>query len=164
MILTALLLAAFPWQAHASTYIVDKAPGATDTGPGTEEKPFLTVQRALDVVKRGDVIVVMAGKYDERVKVRTSGVEGRPITLRATPRRSVVISGFDLLASYVRIEGFEITAEKPAVAVQLSGSHFEVLDNYVHDMMVAVAGTTGTLNPEGTTRDLFGRGAQPDRV
>jgi hypothetical protein len=67
--------------------------------------------------------------------------------------RSVVISGFDLPASYVRIEGFEITAEKPAVAVQLGGSHCEVLDNYVHDMMVAVAGTVGTLNPEGTTRD-----------
>ena len=69
------------------------------------------------------------------------------------PRRSVVVGGFDLQASYIRIEGFEITAEKPAVAVQLGGSHCEVLDNYIHDMMVGVAGTVGKPSPDGSTRD-----------
>jgi hypothetical protein len=34
-------------QAHAAVYVVDQAaPGAADTNPGTEEKPFKTVQRA----------------------------------------------------------------------------------------------------------------------
>ena len=141
-------------QARAATYVVDQAaPGAADTNAGTEEKPFKTVQHAAVVVKPGDTVLVMAGKYDERVKVRTSGAEGQPITLRAMPRRSAVVGGFDLQASYIRVEGFEITAEKPAVAVQLGGSHCEVLDNYVHDMMVGVAGTVGKPSPDGKTRD-----------
>ena len=63
------------------------------------------------------------------------------------------MGGFDLQASYIRVEGFEITAEKPAVAVQLGGSHCEVLDNDIHDMMVGVAGTVGKPSPDGNTRD-----------
>lgn len=141
-------------QARAATYVVDRAaPGAADTNTGTEEKPFKTVRHAADVVKPGDTVLVMAGKYDERVTIRTSGEEGRLITLRAMPRRSAVVGGFDLQASYIRVEGFEITAGKPAVAVQLHGSHCEVLKNYVHDMMVGVAGTGGKPGPDGTTRD-----------
>ncbi len=141
-------------QARAATYVVDQAaPGAADSNAGTEEKPFKTVRHAADMVQPGDTVLVMAGKYAERVKVVTSGAEGQPITLRAVPRRSAVVGGFDLQASYIRVEGFEITAAKPAVAVQLGGSHCEVLDNYVHDMMVGVAGTVGQPSPDGKTRD-----------
>jgi hypothetical protein len=141
-------------QVHAASYVVDQAaPGAADTNAGTEERPFQTIQHAAEVVAPGDTVFVMAGKYDERVKVRTSGADGRPITLRAMPRRSAVMGGFDLQGSYIRVEGFDITAEKPAVAVQLGGSHCEVLDNDIHDMMVGVAGTAGKPSPDGNTRD-----------
>src|SRR5690349_5156604 len=121
----------------AATYDVDQAaPGSADTNPGTEEKPFKTVQPAADGLKPGDTVFVMTGHYAEQVKIRTSGAEGRPIALRAVPLHSAVVGGFDLHASYIHIEGFELTAEKPAVAVQLGGSHCEILDNYIHDMMV----------------------------
>ncbi len=141
-------------QARAATYVVDQAaPAAADNNAGTEEKPFKTIQHAANSAKPGDTVYVMAGKYDERVKVKTSGAEGQPITFRAMPRRSVVVGGFDLQASYFRVEGFEITAAKPATAVQLSGSHCEVLDNYIHDMMVGVAGTVGIPSDDRQTRD-----------
>ena len=141
-------------QAHAASYVVDQAaPGAADTNAGTEESPFKTIQHAAEVVAPGDTVFVMAGKYDERVKLRASGAEGLPITLQAMPRRSAVVGGFDLQANYIRVEGFEITAEKPAVAVQLCGSHCEVLDNDINDMMVGVAGTAGKPSPDGNTRD-----------
>ncbi len=144
------LAACAPGQARAAIYVVDQAaPEAADTNPGTEEKPLKTVQSAANVARPGDTVVVMGGKYDERVKVRTSGTEGRPITLRAVPRRTAVVGGFDLEGSYLRIEGFEITAEKPEVAVQLAGSHCEVLDNYIHDMMMAVNGTYGRAVADG---------------
>jgi hypothetical protein len=61
--------------------------------------------------------------------------------------------GFDLEASYIRVEGFEITADKPATAVQLRASHCEILDNYIHDMMVGVSGTVGKPSADGNTRD-----------
>jgi len=140
--------------AQATTFVVDQAaPGAVDSNPGTEEKPFKTIQHAADMAKAGDTILVMEGHYPERVKVRTSGVEGRPITFRAMPRWSAVIGGFDLQANHIRVEGFEITADKPAVAVQLGGTHCEVLDNCIHDMSVAVAGTVGKPSADGNTRD-----------
>jgi hypothetical protein len=140
--------------ARAATYVVDQAaPGAADGNAGTEERPFKTIGHAADMVKPGDTVYVMTGKYDERVKVRTGGAEGRMITFRAMPRRSALVGGFDLQASYIRVEGFEITAEKPAVAVQLGGSHCEVLDNDIHEMMVGVAGTSGKPSPDGNTRD-----------
>ncbi|MHB1036144.1 MAG: DUF1565 domain-containing protein [Pirellulales bacterium] len=140
-------------QARAAVYVVDSAaPGAADANSGSEEKPFKTVQRAADAAKPGDTVYVMAGQYRERIKVKTSGAEGRPITFQAMPRRSAIVGGFDLDASYVRVEGFEITADKPATAVLLRASHCEVLDNYIHDMMEAVSGTGGDkpLSASGT--------------
>ena len=143
-----------PGYVRTATYMVDQAaPGAADTNPGTEEKPFKTVQRAADVVKTGDTVYVMAGKYDERVKVKTGGAKGRPVAFVAMPRRSATVGGFDLEASYIRVEGFEITTGKPATAVQLRASHCEILDNYIHDMMVAVSGTVGKPSADGNTRD-----------
>jgi hypothetical protein len=139
----------------AATYVVDQAaPGAADSNPGTEEKPFKTVQHAADSAKLGDTVFVMAGKYDERVKVKTGGMEGKLRSLSwpcLDAQRTV--GGFDLEASYVRVQGFEITADQPATAFQLHASHCEILDNYIHDMMVAVNGVTGQPSADGNTRD-----------
>jgi len=56
--------------ARATVYVVDQAaPGAADTNPGSEEKPFKTLQHAADAALPGDTVYVMAGKYDERIKV-----------------------------------------------------------------------------------------------
>jgi len=139
---------------RAATYVVDQAaPGAADTNTGTEEKPFKTVQHAADMAQPGDTIYVMAGKYDERVKIKAGGTEGKPIAFVARPRRSVTVGGFDLEANYVRVEGFEITAERPATAVQLRAGHCEIVDNYIHDMRAAVNGTVGKPSADGKTRD-----------
>jgi pectin methylesterase-like acyl-CoA thioesterase len=124
------VLAGMVVQVRAAPYVVDRAaPVATDTNPGTEQMPFKTVQHAADVVKPGDTVYVMAGKYDERIKVKISGTEGKPVAFVAKRRRSVVVGGFDLEASYIRVEGFEITADRPATAIQLRASHCEILDN-----------------------------------
>ena len=131
-------------------YVVDQAaPGAANTNTGAEENPFKTIQRAADTVKPGDTVYVMAGRYDERVKVKTSGSEGKPITFQAMPRRWAVVSGFDLAASHIRVAGFEITEEKAETAVQLDGSYCEVLDNYIHEMMEGVNGTVGMVKAGG---------------
>ena len=140
--------------AEAGVYVVDQAvPGAADTNPGTEEMPFKTVQHAADVARPGDTVYVMAGRYDERVKVTRGGTKGNPVAFLAMPRRSATVSGFDFEADYIRVEGFEITADRPGTAVQLGGSHCEILDNYIHHMKTAVNGTYGEPSPDGATRD-----------
>ncbi len=138
----------------AAYYVVDQAaPNAADSNPGTEQMPFKTVQHAAEVVQPGETVYVMAGQYEERVKVKAGGTEGKPVAFVAKPRRSVTVRGFDLDASYIRVEGFEITADSPDTAVQLRASHCEILDNYIHGMMAAVSGTTGRLSAGGSTRD-----------
>jgi hypothetical protein len=113
----------------------------------------MTVQHAADVARPGDTIYVMAGNYNERIKMKTGGTKGRPVTFMAKPWRSVTVRGFDLEGCYIRVEGFEITADKPTTAIQLRASHCEILDNYIHHMMVAVAGTVGKPSADGNTRD-----------
>jgi hypothetical protein len=148
------VLAGLAGQVRAATWVVDQAaPDAADTNPGTEEKPFKTVQHASDAAKPGDTVFVMAGKYDERVKVKAGGTKDQSLAFVARPRRSATVRGFDLEAVYVRVEGFEITAGKPTTAIQLRASHCEILDNYIHDMMVGVAGTIGKPSADGSTRD-----------
>ena len=89
---------------RAGDYVVDAAAsGAADTNPGTESRPWKTIQHAADSVQAGDTVYVMAGHYNERVRVKMSGAEGRPITFRAMPRLSAVMGGFDLQASYIHI-------------------------------------------------------------
>lgn len=56
------------------------------------------------------------------MKIKAGGAEADPIAFVAMPRRSATVSGFDLEASYIRVEGFEITADRPATAVQLHAS------------------------------------------
>ena len=69
-------------QVQAATYVVDQAASeAADTNPGSEEKPFKTVQHAADVAKPGDTVYVMAGKYEERIR-------GKPAARRASPSPS----------------------------------------------------------------------------
>jgi hypothetical protein len=134
----------------ARLLVVDQAaPGAADTNPGTEEKPFQSVQRAAAAAGPGDTICVMAGKYEERVRVKTGGREGKPVAFVALPRRSASVRGFELEGSFIRVQGFEITADEPATAVQLHAGHCEILDNYIHHMAVAVNGTYGKPGPAG---------------
>ena len=151
-LLCAVLLAG---KLSAATYVVDQAAlGASDANAGTEAQPFVTVQHAADVARPGDTIYVMAGRYNERVKVRSGGAEGALVSFVAMPRHAASIGGFDLEAGYVRMQGFEVTADEPAVAFHLRASHCEVIDNYIYNMMIGVAGVNGELSADGNTRDF----------
>lgn len=147
-------LGSTPGMVHAAIYVVDvAAPNAADTNRGSEQEPFETIQHAANNAKPGDTIYVMAGRYEEQVKIKTSGTEARPIKFQAMPRRSAIATGFVVEASHICVKGFEITAEKPTTSVQLQGSYCEVLDNFIHDMMMAVNGTYGEPSADGTIRD-----------
>ena len=53
-----------------------------DAHAGTEAQPFRTIQKAADLARAGDTIVVRAGVYEETVVMAFSGQEGKPITLK----------------------------------------------------------------------------------
>jgi len=127
---------------QAAVYVVDAANGeAADANPGTEAKPWKTIQHAADTAQAGDTVCVMEGRYAERVTLKKSGAAGQPITFRGVPRRAAEVQGFATgPAAYVRIESFAITAPKSrAAGIEIGGDHVEVLDNYLHDLALGIA-------------------------
>lgn len=158
--LTALTLSTPPTRAQGTTYYVDNGhPSASDSNPGTESEPWLTIQHAADVATAGDTVVVKAGSYWERVVPQNSGTVGHRITFRAEPRRSVTMYGYYTVnASYLRIEGFNITPKPPPRGwtendgVFIRSDHVEVVDNYFHDIEnVAIRGYWHAPYPRAAT-------------
>ena len=135
--------------AIAATYTVDQqSPQAADSGAGTEEQPWLTIQHAADTAVAGDTVYVKSGAYVERVRLSTPGAEGELISFIATPRRSVLMHGFTIdEAHYVHVEGFEITSSDQftgwdeAQGFFVRANHVTIVDNYIHDLSAtAIAG------------------------
>ena len=69
------------------------SPDGNDTGPGSLEKPFRTVQQGVDALKPGDTCYVREGVYRESTTFNNSGIEDQPIRLRAYPGERVVLDG-----------------------------------------------------------------------
>jgi hypothetical protein len=79
-----LLLGSAAGSLAAQTLFVDQGhPAADDKNPGTEAKPLLTIQPAVDRAQAGDTIWVKAGFYQQSVKIVTQGRRAQPITLAA---------------------------------------------------------------------------------
>lgn len=66
----------------------------SDDNPGTLSKPFCSIQKAADVVRAGDTILVREGIYHEKVTFKNSGskLEGY-ITFKAYPREKPILEG-----------------------------------------------------------------------
>jgi hypothetical protein len=62
---------------------------------GSLEKPWKTIQFAIDHVQPGDTIHIRAGIYPEVIRISRSGTEKAPITLTSYALEEVVIDGAD---------------------------------------------------------------------
>jgi hypothetical protein len=81
------------------TYYVDNGnPRASDTNPGTQELPFLTINRAAQVLQSGERVVVSAGVYRERIDPARGGTgPAMMIGYEAAPSAKVVVKGSRLV-------------------------------------------------------------------
>ncbi len=109
-----------PSAAVQTIFYVDAALGA-DEGPGTEGRPWKTLQKAADTLRPGQTVLVRAGLYTGSaaavLRIATSGAPGAWITYRAFPGERPKIkttigqnwNGIAITnASYIVIDGFEI--------------------------------------------------------
>ena len=110
--------------AHATTYYV--ATTGNNSNPGTEERPWRTIGKAVDTMVAGDTTYVRGGTYNTETTIRfkQSGTATAPIKLLNYPGESPVLdwvdqqvgdtvfvhhgSGQNVAIGYVTIEGFEI--------------------------------------------------------
>ena len=60
----------------SKTYYVDgQAKNAEDSGPGTKERPFKTINHAAQVLKPGERVMIAAGVYREFVQPARGGTD-----------------------------------------------------------------------------------------
>lgn len=81
--------------AYTKTYWVDrKHPQASDENAGSEDRPFLTINKAAQVVRPGEKVVVKAGVYRELVQPRLGGAgPDRMISYEPAPGAKVILKG-----------------------------------------------------------------------
>ena len=119
---------------HARTYYVAEI---TDADLGTQASPFDAIQKAADVVRPGDIVLVKGGVYEESVTLKTSGTESHPIIFRPQPDTGAIIlrhpaedqetKGVFTLRdiSFVHIEGFRFSDFKYGWAIHMSSSQHD---------------------------------------
>lgn len=128
----------------------------SDANPGTESKPFRTLQHAADIVRAGDIVDVRGGTYCQRLAITSSGNAAKGyITFRSEPGETAVLDGGCLLpangpsalislhnTSYIAVQGFVVRNYKTndpksvpfGIRVYGHGSHIRILDNDVNSI------------------------------
>jgi hypothetical protein len=108
---------------YSKTYYVDNGnPDASDKNEGTQDRPFLTISKAAEVLQPGERVVIYSGVYREQVRPRRGGSNaGRLISYEAAPGANVVVKGSVLASgdnwkpsSGYRVGG-EVSGVQPAI-------------------------------------------------
>jgi hypothetical protein len=77
-----------------------------DTADGSAGRPFRTINRAAELARPGDTVIVHAGEYREWVRPRRGGLSGaRRITYQAAAGEHVVIKGSEPVTGWERALG-----------------------------------------------------------
>ena len=87
-----------PLQFSKTYYVDNRNPRAADSNPGTKELPFLTINKAAQVLEPGERVVIMAGIYRECVVPARGGTgPDRMISYEAAPGATVIVKGSRLI-------------------------------------------------------------------
>lgn len=77
---------------NGPAHFVDPVRG-DDAAPGTERRPWRTINEALERLRPGDTLYLRGGTYFERVYCSIEGLPDAPITIRAYPGERAIIDG-----------------------------------------------------------------------
>ena len=80
---------------YSKTYYVDNGnSNASDNNEGTQERPFLTISKAAEVLQPGERVVINSGVYREQVRPGRGGsAADKLISYEAAPGANVIVKG-----------------------------------------------------------------------
>ncbi|MCR4368571.1 MAG: right-handed parallel beta-helix repeat-containing protein, partial [archaeon] len=125
----------------------------SDFGNGSEQNPWLTIQKAAMSAKPGATVYVKEGTYKESVMISASGTEQKRITFSAFPGDDVSVkatacNAFSVDADYITIKGFNISdaifrkgqdcVDWTAAGISTDKSNNIFEDNEIHDSMYGI--------------------------
>lgn len=76
------------------------AKNGNDNNNGTENQPYLTIQKAAQVAEAGDIVYIKQGIYRETVTPSNNGTNGNPILFQAFEDDEVTISAVELVSNW----------------------------------------------------------------
>lgn len=106
----------------------------SDSFPGTESKPWKTLDKAVALVQAGDTVHVFPGIYQEDFTISTSGTKSNPITFigdkntKLVTDRSQKDASIWIKADYIVLKNFDITGN-----VHVKGRYNVIESNYIHN-------------------------------
>jgi len=148
----------------AQTYYVAK--NGSDSNPGTEALPFLTITKAVNLLDEpDDRVYVKAGTYNERVLVyEKHGSAATPIRIQGWGADVPIIDGNNVTgnglveinkSSYVNFDQFEVQNSPNAGIFIYNANNIKVRWNKVHGSRTAgINASTSSSSPRGTTHSI----------
>jgi hypothetical protein len=94
----------------SKTYYVDaNAKNADDNAPGTQDRPFRTIDRAAQALQPGERVVIATGVYREPIRPARGGTSADAmISYEAAPGANVVVEGAVPVTGWQPSEGWNI--------------------------------------------------------
>jgi parallel beta-helix repeat protein len=141
LVLLVLVVQAAPFKEKAGERWV--SPSGNDFGPGSEQKPWRTLQHAADKAEPGMTIHVLPGTYflSQPIISEKSGTTAARIRFVAEPHWAAKLvttaeQAWANTGANVDIVGFDISAAsgRTTMLVHAEGAFDRVLDNRVHDI------------------------------
>lgn len=146
-------------QSRGTVYYV--SPAGSDSNPGSERRPFRTIQRAADEVRPGDTVIAEDGVYTfggsakscslarAIVCLTRGGTAGNWVVFKSRNRWGAKLDGqnntatdgfsFRVGADYIRIEGFDIfgmgnDGSAHGIDIYKGGHNVQIVGNHIHDI------------------------------
>jgi len=87
------------------------SPNGDDTNPGTEDKPWRTLEKACASLRPGTVVYLMAGTYYGPATVKVQGTEASPAAIRAVAGAEVIITYSE---EWIKAEANKLVSVEPS--------------------------------------------------
>lgn len=121
------------------------APSGDDGNSGALDSPFRTLQKAAEIARAGDTVLVHTGVYKGLVLLRFSGEPDQPITFKNAPGEKPVVDGegrgrIELQSEqgwrkpigWLTVEGFEVKNGWDGIKFY-NAHHIVLKGNFIHD-------------------------------